>query len=68
MTIEAIIFYILLIDSFGANAVSWGDGRKWYQKNFRIISRNFPATKGWTTYYFVLVVFIGIILYRYGAL
>ncbi|MAF13774.1 MAG: hypothetical protein CMI53_02680 [Parcubacteria group bacterium] len=68
MSIEVIIFYLLLIDSIGANLMSWGGGRKWYQKNFRIISRYFPATKGWTTYYLVLVIFIGIILYKNNAL
>jgi len=50
-SIEIILFYLLLVDSLGANLLSWGGGRKWYQRNFRIFSRYFPATRGWTTYY-----------------
>jgi hypothetical protein len=56
---ELIVFIILLIDSLGANAVTWLGGEKWYTKNFRIFSRYFPATKGWTTYYLILVLWIG---------
>lgn len=67
LTLEVIIFYILLIDSIGANLMSWGGGRTWYQKNFRLMSRYFPVTKGWTTYYLILVLWIGVILYRSGA-
>ena len=67
-SVEAIIFYPLIIDSIGANLMSWGGGRKCYQKNFRLISRYFPATKGWTTYYLMLVIYIGIALYKHGAL
>ena len=63
---EIIIFYIILIDSLSANIVAWF-GADWYVKHFRIISRYFPVTKGWTTYYLILVLWIGIILYRYGA-
>jgi len=58
ISVVEIIFYILLIDSIGANLVAWFDG-KWYAKNFRIFSRWFPATKGWTAYYLILVLFIG---------
>ncbi len=68
MDIEVIIFYLLLIDSAGANVLAWGTNGKWWRKNFRIFSRQFPATKGWSTYYFILVLFIGWLLYRYGAL
>ncbi|PIR69747.1 MAG: hypothetical protein COU47_01540 [Candidatus Niyogibacteria bacterium CG10_big_fil_rev_8_21_14_0_10_46_36] len=68
-TVEVVIFYILLIDSIGANLASWfGTGTKWYQKHFRVFSRSFPLSKGWTTYYFILVVWIGVMLYRAGIL
>lgn len=67
-TIYSVIFYLLLIDSIGANLISWGGGEKWWKNHLRIISRYFPVTKGWTTYYLVLVIFIGIILYRFGVL
>lgn len=69
MSIETIIFYILLVDSIGANLVSWTGGRQWYQRNMRLMSRYFPATRGWTTYYLILVIFIGFILhYRVAPL
>lgn len=61
--LEVIVFYLLLIDSLGANLLSWGGQRKWYQKNFRIFSRYFPATRGWTTYYLILVIFIGTLIF-----
>ncbi len=64
-TIYLVIFYLLLIDSLGANVVSWFGFRKWYQGNFSLLSRYFPATKGWTTYYLVLVLFIGCILHNF---
>lgn len=66
-TLEIIVFYILLIDSIGANLFSWLGGQKWYSKNFRIFSRYFPLTRGWTTYYFILVLWIGIMIIRAGG-
>lgn len=68
VTILVIIFYLLLIDSIGANVVSWLGLRQWYRGNFSFIARLFPATKGWTTYYLLLVLFIGFLLYRFGEL
>lgn len=59
LSFQAIIFYVLLIDSIGANLMSFGGGRQWYQRNFRLISRYFPATKGWTVYYLILVLWMG---------
>jgi len=67
VSVEVIIFYFLLLDSLGAVAVAWL-GHDWYAKHFRIFSRYFPATKGWTFYYLVLVLWIGSILYRAGML
>ena len=67
-TTYIIIFYILLIDSIGANAMAWGGGQKWYHRHFRIMSRYFPMAKGWATYYFILVIFIGTMLYNFGVL
>ena len=66
-TLEVIIFLVLLIDSIGANLMAWTDGRTWYQKHFRLMSRYFPITKGWTTYYLFLVLLMGLMLYRVGA-
>ena len=64
-TILTIVFYLLLIDALGANVVSWLGFRKWYTGNFRLLSKYFPATRGWTTYYLVLVIFIGWIINSY---
>lgn len=59
MSFQEIVFYLLLVDSIGANLLSWGGvGEKWY-KNLRLFSRYFPATKGWTIYYLLLVLWIG---------
>ena len=66
--LEVIVFYVLLIDSIGANLIAWGGEDKWYKKNFTIIARYFPATKGWTTYYLILVLWIGVMLYNAGIL
>ena len=62
-TIETIIFFLLLIDSVSSNIISWGGEEKWYAKRFRVISKNFPATKGWTTYYLILVLWMGVMLF-----
>ncbi|HEV8666370.1 MAG TPA: hypothetical protein VN665_00795 [Candidatus Paceibacterota bacterium] len=67
MTIEAIIFYLLLLDSVTANFVAYF-GRRWYVQHFRLISRLFPLAKGWTTYYLVLVLWIGWLTHTAGLL
>ena len=54
MSVEVIIFYILLLDSIGANLVAWF-GRNWYQEHFRPFARYFPASKGWVAFYLILV-------------
>ena len=66
--IESIIFYLLLIDALGANLLAWGGGQKWWQKQLSPIARFVPLARGWTTYYLVLVVVMGIMLYKNGIL
>ena len=61
--IEVIVFFLLLVDSISGNLIAWTSEGKWYRKNFRIISRYFPATRGWTTYYLILVLWMGLMLY-----
>jgi len=68
MTWEAIIFYLLLLDSVSCNLFAWTGKEKWYTKHFRALSRQFPLTKGWAAYYLILVLWIGSLLYRVGAL
>lgn len=67
MLIESLIFYLLLIDSVAANLIAWFE-KDWFIKHFRFISGIFPLAKGWTTYYLVLVLFIGYVLYQTGNL
>lgn len=67
MSIEAIIFYLLLIDSLGCNLITLF-GERWYVKHFRLFSRLFPPAKGWALYYLLLVLWIGSLLYRAGRL
>jgi hypothetical protein len=64
--LETIVLVILLIDSIGANLVAWTSGRRWYRENLRSFSRLFPATRGWATYYLILVLWMGVIIYRAG--
>lgn len=54
----SVIFYLLLLDSIVANIIAFF-GETWYIHHFRLISRFFPLSKGWTIYYFVLVLYIG---------
>ncbi len=63
MNIEAIIWYILLIDSLGANILAWCCA-KWYRKNYKGFYKHFPATKGWALWYLILIIYIGFALYR----
>ena len=68
MNIESIIFYLLLFDSIGANVLAWSGGQKWWQRNFNVIARYFPLYRGWTTYYLILVLVMGIMLFRFDSL
>jgi|AP45_3_1055517.scaffolds.fasta_scaffold04671_7 hypothetical protein len=61
-TLETVIFFLLLIDSIGANWLAWFGGdksKRWYISHLRTLSRLFPVTKGWITYYLLLVLWIG---------
>lgn len=67
MAIEAIIFYIILIDAISANLlVLFGKG--WYLEHFRVFSRWFPPAEGWALYYLILVLWVGSLLYRIGTI
>ncbi|MCR4333604.1 MAG: hypothetical protein NUV60_01085 [Patescibacteria group bacterium] len=67
MSIEVIIFYLLVIDSVSANLLAIF-GKDWYAQHFRIFSRWFPPAEGWALYYLVLVLWVGSLLYRAGVL
>lgn len=65
--IEAILWYIILIDSLGANIMTWFFP-KWYKKTYKKTSKLFPASKGWSAVYLVLVLWIGFSLNRLGII
>ena len=66
---EAIIWYLFLIDSVGANIVAWCCA-KWFKKKFKRswIYAHLPLTKGWALVYLILVIWVGCALYRLGIL
>ena len=66
ISLEVIIFWLILLDSLGANIIAWLGKVKWYHHNFRLISRYFPLAKGWTTYYLALVLWIGYLMLKNG--
>ena len=63
LSLEAIIFYAVLIDALFANLMIWFYP-KWYAKKFKSLSRWFPPSKGWCLLYLVLVIWMGCTLYR----
>jgi len=66
--VEGVIWYLVLIDSIGANITAWFFA-KWYKKNmYKGIVKHFPATKGWCLWYLVLVLWLGFALNRLGLL
>ena len=65
--IEAVIWYALFLDSIVANLIAWFSAG-WYKKNYKGFWKHFPATKGWTLFYLILVLWIGWILMRLGVL
>ena len=67
VSLEGVLFYLLLIDSFGCNIVSWFFPN-WYKKRFKKVSKHFPATKGWSISYLLLVLWVGYGLLRLGSL
>ena len=67
--IEAIIFYLFLLDSLGANITAWFFSG-WYKKTFKKswFFKRLPLTKGWSAIYLGLVLWVGFTLYRLGIL
>jgi len=65
--IEAIIYYLVFIDSVVANLLAWFCA-KWYKKNYKGFFKHFPATKGWCALYLILVLWVGYGLMRLGVI
>mgnify|MGYP001353713551 CR=1 FL=1 len=64
-TIEGILWYLVFIDSVFTNLIIWVFP-KWYEKKFKNLSKSFPAGKGWSLWYLILVLWIGYALLRLG--
>lgn len=61
-TFIAGVFYLLLIDGVIVTVLAWFGGG-WYIERFRTFSRYFPVTKGWATWYLILVLWIGFLTF-----
>ena len=64
-TLEEILWYLVFIDSVFTNLIIWFFP-KWYEKKFKNLSEYFPAGKGWSLLYLILVLWIGYALLRLG--
>jgi len=64
-TLEEILWYLVFIDSVFTNLIIWFFP-KWYEKKFKNLSIYFPAGKGWSLWYLILVLWIGYALLRLG--
>jgi hypothetical protein len=67
INIEAIIWYLFLLDSVGANIMAWLFP-KWAKKNLKKFWKHIPVTKAWAALYLALVLWVGYTLYRLGIL
>ncbi|MFQ5620966.1 MAG: hypothetical protein ACE5FT_03930 [Candidatus Nanoarchaeia archaeon] len=67
VTLEAVVFYLVLLDSIGANLMAWGNG-KWYKKTFPWWAKRVPLNKVWCAWYLILVLWVGYSLNRLGIL
>ena len=67
MGIEAVIWYLVLLDSVIANVIALCCA-SWYKKKFKKFSKYFPIVKGWTLLYLALVLWVGYGLYRLGVI
>lgn len=64
---EALFFYLIALDALGCFFLSW-IGSDWYADKFPGLHRVFPLAKGWTTAYFLVVMWLGWSLGRLGIL
>jgi hypothetical protein len=67
-SIEMIIYYLVLIDAVSATTAAWTGYGAVMNRRFSIFGVYFPITRGWTTYYLVLVIWIGYALARLGII
>ena len=55
--LEEILWLLVLFDSIISNIIIWFFP-KWYNKKFKGMTKYFPATKGWSLLYLILVIWI----------
>jgi hypothetical protein len=63
--VEGVIWYLLLLDSLGANFTSLFLKKWWKNRKFHKI---LPMNRLWTLLYLVLVLWVGSALFRLGML
>jgi len=67
LSFEAVLFFVIFLDATICTIVAWlWIGKLYYLKNFPVMQRYFPLTRGWATYYLVLVIWVGYALVRVG--
>jgi hypothetical protein len=67
VSVEGIIWYLVLIDAVGANIAAWCCA-KWVKKNYKGFWKHLPVTKAWAAIYLVLVFWVGYGLNRLGLI
>lgn len=67
-TFEIILYFLVLADSIFANVAAWGTFGDELTKRYSIFGKYFPIRRGWTTYYLVLVIWLGWALFRLGVI
>jgi len=68
LQIETIVYLLVLVDAIFATLTAWTGMGEYFNKRYSIFGRYFPITRGWTTYYLVLVLWVGSALVRLGTL
>ena len=63
LSLEKLLWFLVFIDSISTNIIVWFFPQ-WYEKKFNKMSKYLPATKGWSTWYLILVIWIGYALFR----
>ena len=67
LNIEAVIWYLILLDAVGAVVVSLFFAEL-CRKKFKPLHKYFPLTTAWSLVYLGLVLWAGWLLYRLGVL
>jgi len=66
LQVESIIFFFVLVDAVFAALTAWTGVGEYFNKRYSIFGRYFPITRGWTSYYLILVLWLGSAFMRLG--